>query len=176
VNRILVPLDGSDFSAQVLDTVKKTFAPQACEVILYNVAHRPDVITGYPPRPAAYEVTVPMYENQQDIELAHHPIYETQQEDAVIDTVKQTFEPTAQPLRSAGYRVKVEVDFGNAAEAIIERSRVGDVDLVAMTTHGRSGISRLLFGSVAEQVVRHVAVPVLLVRPNAEPNTAGAAS
>jgi nucleotide-binding universal stress UspA family protein len=45
------------------------------------------------------------------------------------------------------------------------------VDLVAMTTHGRSGISRLIFGSVAEQVLRHVSVPVLLVRPTSESNT-----
>ena len=51
------------------------------------------------------------------------------------------------------------------AEAIIERARAGDIDLVAMTTHGRSGISRLIFGSVAEQVLRHVTIPVLLVRP-----------
>jgi nucleotide-binding universal stress UspA family protein len=171
VNRILIPLDGSDFSAQVLETVKKTFAPSACELILFTVTARPEAYSGTPPRPAAYEVTVPMYEMQQDIELAQHPIYETQQEDAVIDTVKQQFDPVVNPLRSAGYKVKVEVDFGHAAEAIIERSRVGDVDLVAMTTHGRSGISRLIFGSVAEQVLRHVSVPVLLVRPTSESNT-----
>ncbi|MGW8318978.1 MAG: universal stress protein [Candidatus Promineifilaceae bacterium] len=40
-----------------------------------------------------------------------------------------------------------------------------DVDLVAMSTHGRSGLSELLFGSVAEAVVAGVSVPVLLVHP-----------
>ncbi len=176
MTRILIPLDGSDFSAQILETVKKSFAPSSSELILYTVAHRPEAISGLPPRPAAYEVSVPMYEHQQDIELAQHPIYETQQEDSAVDAVKIRFDPVMQDLQRAGFKVRVEVDFGNAAESIIERSRLGDVDLVAMTTHGRSGINRLIFGSVAEQVVRHVALPVLLVRPNQEPHADNAAT
>lgn len=165
MNRILFPLDGSEFSTQILDAAKKFFAPGACELVLYHVGPRAEGFTGLPPRPAAAEVPVPMYQSKEDVELSHHPIYESQEEDSEIADLKDRLEPLAQSLRSEGYRVKVAGDLGNPAEAIIERANGGDIDVVAMTTHGRSGISRLLFGSVAEQVVRHVSVPVLLLRP-----------
>lgn len=165
MNNILVPLDGSDFSAQVLPALKKHFDPHNSTLILYSVGARPDGFTGTPSRPATVEVQMPYYESQQDIELARHPIYESQEEDSLVSALTDQFSSLASSLRADGFTVKVEGEFGHPAEAIIERVRAGDVDLVAMTTHGRSGISRLIFGSVAEQVVRHVSVPVLLVRP-----------
>lgn len=61
----------------------------------------------------------------------------------------------------------VEVSFlkGAAGEELCRRVREADVDLVVMATHGRGPISRLWLGSVADYVVRHAEVPVLLVRP-----------
>lgn len=165
MNHILVPLDGSDFSAQVLTELKKFYPPQTTSLVLYTVGSRGEGHIGLPSRPAATEVPVPMYESQQDIELARHPIYESQELDSRYGALTDQFETKAEGLRSEGYTVTVEADFGHPAESIIERSRSGDIDLVAMTTHGRSGISRLIFGSVAEQVLRHVQVPVFLVRP-----------
>jgi nucleotide-binding universal stress UspA family protein len=63
----------------------------------------------------------------------------------------------------------VEADLGVPAESIIERARGADIQLIALATHGRSGVSRLLMGSVAEQVIRHTPVPVLVVRPELKP-------
>ncbi len=169
MNRILIPLDGSDFSAQVLGTVQKFFAPSACELVLYRVGTPTEGYTGLPPRPATAEVQVPMYDTDREIEFTRHPIYSSQEEDSALASLTDQLEALAQPLRDAGYTVTSDADLGNPAEAIIERARAADIDLVAMTTHGRSGISRLLFGSVAEQVVRHVSVPVLLLRPTPNP-------
>ena len=56
----------------------------------------------------------------------------------------------------------------NPAEAIIAAEKEVDADLVAMATHGRSGISRYTIGSVAEKVMRGGGVPVLMVRSNDE--------
>ncbi len=165
MTRILIPLDGSEFSAQILATVKKFFAPDTGELILYRIGAPTEGFTGLPPRPAASEMPLPMYETGQDVELAHHPIYESQEDDSRLSALSDQLESLAQSLRENGYAVRVQVDLGNAAEAIIKRTRAQDIDLIAMTTHGRSGISRLLFGSVAEQIVRHVSVPVLLLRP-----------
>jgi nucleotide-binding universal stress UspA family protein len=55
----------------------------------------------------------------------------------------------------------------DAAEALLERIDQHDVDLLALTTHGRSGLKRLTFGSVADRLIRHAAKPVLVVRNQA---------
>ena len=169
MNRILIPLDGSEFSTQIIAGVKKFFPAGACELVLYHVGARTDGHTGLPPRPAAPVVDVPMYESDKDAEFAQHPIYESQEDDTRVAAWRDELSPLAQALQGLGYSVKVEADLGHAADAIIERTRANDIDLIAMTTHGRSGITRLLFGSVAEQVVRHTAVPVLLIRPTPPP-------
>ncbi|MGH7392285.1 MAG: universal stress protein [Candidatus Rokuibacteriota bacterium] len=79
-------------------------------------------------------------------------------------------EEAAAYLRTAGARladqahVETRVRTGDAAAEIVEEARDGHADLIAMTTHGRSGLSRLLFGSVAETVLRRTTVPVFLKR------------
>lgn len=57
------------------------------------------------------------------------------------------------------------VDTGDPAEGILRAVKTEDIDLVVMGTHGRKGIDRIIFGSVAEQVVKKCTVPVLTVRP-----------
>jgi nucleotide-binding universal stress UspA family protein len=67
-------------------------------------------------------------------------------------------------LEARGVRVEWKVWYDEPGRAIVDAARSNDVDLIAMTTHGRGGLGRLLLGSVAETVVRTAAVPVLLVR------------
>ena len=67
-------------------------------------------------------------------------------------------------LRSKGATVKTMTGVGNAAEEIISAAKETNVDLIAMSTHGRSGLSRLAFGSVTDRVLRGGAKPVLVVR------------
>ena len=55
------------------------------------------------------------------------------------------------------------------AQAIVEAAKYRKADLIVMSTHGRSGIGRLVLGSVAEKVLRATAVPILLLRPGAAP-------
>ncbi len=66
--------------------------------------------------------------------------------------------------RLAGFPVEYAVRFGDPAEEILEESRESGADLIAMATHGRTGIARLWLGSVAEAVFRRRQVPVVLVR------------
>jgi nucleotide-binding universal stress UspA family protein len=67
-------------------------------------------------------------------------------------------------VRAQGVRVEHRRLSGAPGEAIAEESRRAEVDLIAMTTHGRGGFGRLVLGSVADYVVHHAACPVLLVR------------
>jgi nucleotide-binding universal stress UspA family protein len=60
--------------------------------------------------------------------------------------------------------VSWEVRNGRPDEEIVDAARASGADLIAMSTHGRSGLGRLLFGSVAEQVLRRAEVPVFLMR------------
>lgn len=61
--------------------------------------------------------------------------------------------------------VRAEVVAGSPADAIAEYTEKNGVDLIVMATHGRSGVSRIAWGSVADRVLRSVKVPVLMVRP-----------
>jgi nucleotide-binding universal stress UspA family protein len=56
------------------------------------------------------------------------------------------------------------VELGSAGETIIDYAHTHPVDLIVMATHGRSGLSRWVYGSVADKVLRGAEVPVLLVR------------
>jgi nucleotide-binding universal stress UspA family protein len=65
----------------------------------------------------------------------------------------------------AGLSVTSKVLIGYAAEEIINRANEDNVDMIVMGTHGRKGIDRILFGSVAEKVVKNAKQPVLTIRP-----------
>jgi nucleotide-binding universal stress UspA family protein len=72
----------------------------------------------------------------------------------------------AEPLRKAGLDVEVLVAFGwDAAEEIVKASRDLDVDVICMATHGRTALGKIVFGSVAEAVMRAADRPILTVRP-----------
>ncbi|HXG01991.1 MAG TPA: universal stress protein, partial [Candidatus Binatia bacterium] len=73
----------------------------------------------------------------------------------------------AAELRDRGVRVRTVVRRGDPVTEIASAARELEVDLVAMTTHGRSGLGRLLFGSVAEAVLRSTDLPVLMMRQTA---------
>ena len=65
--------------------------------------------------------------------------------------------------------VETSVWYGPAAYAIVEAARMRSVDQIVMTTHGRSGLGRLLLGSVAESVLRGTTTPILLLRAEGAP-------
>ncbi len=86
---------------------------------------------------------------------------------------EQSAESAEQFLRDVRSRIPEElgpvdvrvVEEGNAAAGIVREARREEVDLVAMATHGRGGLRRVILGSVAESVIRAAEVPVLLYRP-----------
>jgi len=91
------------------------------------------------------------------------PIMEIDHEAAV-----DYLEAIAVGLRQHHVQVTTEYPEGPAADEIVERARALGVSLILMTTHGRSGLGRLVFGSVADAVLRHAPCPVLLVHVTAE--------
>jgi nucleotide-binding universal stress UspA family protein len=80
------------------------------------------------------------------------------------DHAEQYLHEIKHSLNGKGLDVETHLCYGDAAYEIIDLSNRLEVDLIAMSTHGRSGIGRWLLGSIAEKVVRHSSRPVLLVR------------
>jgi len=69
-------------------------------------------------------------------------------------------------LRSAGVSTHLELRQGMAADEILRAARERKADLIAMSTHGRGGVVRMIAGSVAEEVLRKTELPILITRPN----------
>lgn len=136
IGRILVPLDGSDVSVGVLPSVEAIARLYDAEVILLRV-----------------EWTVPMATYPAEVATLRPP-----------REVEALLEPHRRRLEAAGLRVRSIAAYGPEASEILDAADREQVDLVAMSTHGRSGVSRWVFGSVAEQVIRHCGRPLLVRR------------
>jgi nucleotide-binding universal stress UspA family protein len=80
------------------------------------------------------------------------------------DTATEYLNALAARLRQKNINVSIDMTEGPANTAIIERASALGVSLILMTTHGRSGLGRMVFGSTADSVLRHSTCPVLLVR------------
>ncbi len=148
--RILVPVDGSDVSLGVLPLVEDLGRLYDSEVLLLRV-----------------EWTVPVAAAPYPAEVgALRPPRE----------VEATLEPTRRRLEQAGLRARSLAAYGPEALEILDAAEREQVDLVAMSTHGRSGLSRWIYGSVAEQVIRHCTRPLLVRRvfKGSEPDAARA--
>jgi len=167
---VLIPLDGSPFSRQIVPHIRHVLDPEAYRLVLLQVAEPPAGMLGMPPPLffSNWPLPVHAYATARDVERARHPIYASQQEHNTCAAIEAALSVEQAVLRDAGYAVSVIVRFGDPAEEIVACARDTDIDLVAMATHGRTGLRHLLMGSVAEQVLRRLAIPVMLVRPFAE--------
>jgi nucleotide-binding universal stress UspA family protein len=139
--RALVPLDGSTTAEGVVPFILQIAGPLGLDVTLLRV-----VIPA--PSTAAIEVGPVVLENT----------------DKLCAQAEAYLVPFATELRANSIRVTTHVRRGEPAQEILACVRDSKADLIIMTTHGRTGFSRLLFGSVAEAVLRHADVPVLLMR------------
>ena len=151
--KILIPLDGSKIGEAALpyveDLVSKLSPSVKVELTLLQVV---SVLTHYV---GAGEVMAPISYTEKEME-------QIQQE------ARAYLNKVAEGISSEKVSVEVRVGTGNAAKEIIKVADEINVDLIAMSTHGRSGISRWAFGSVTDRVLRGGHKPVLVVRAKKE--------
>lgn len=140
LNTVLIPLDESPVAETVLPFVKRIAGPLDFEVVLVEVLEP----VGPMPDGLSYMTA--------DTVAARIP------------GAKKYLEARATELRRTGLTVRTIVRTGEAAREIANAARESGADMVAMTTNGRSGFGKLLFGSVAERVLREADVPVLMMR------------
>jgi len=142
--RALVPLDGSPIAEAIIPFILEIAGPLDMEVVLLRVVE--------PIPPIALE-------GSRHIEVEDVELRRTHAEEYLA--------PIAVELRNKGVRVESRVRRGNAVDQIVAAVREAGADLIAMSTHGRGGLGRLMFGSVAQAVLRQAEVPVFLMRSTA---------
>ncbi len=145
--KILVPLDGSELAECSLEHAKAIAKGcNVADVILFRVIE-----------PFSAQTMSALSEVDDDT-LGR--VREQHRQDA-----KDYLAKIKTNLEAQGLRVEAIMTEGRTADEILRYSEKNNVDLIIMSTHGRSGLSHFLFGSVAEKVSRHSRVPVLLLAP-----------
>ena len=145
--KIMVALDGSKLAESVLphlETVIK--GAEFPEVI---------VVQAVEPLSIPYGREVSQFTSLEQVRA-----FETHQK---VEAEKYLKEIVAR-LRKTGVNAKADVIYGKSSEALSDYATKNNVDLVIIATHGRSGISRWVWGSVADRLIRSICVPVLMVR------------
>ena len=147
--KILIPLDGSKIGEAALpyveELVSKLSPRVKVELTLLQVV---SFLTRYA---VAGEAATPIFYTEKEME-------QIQQE------ARDYLNRVGEGIRSKRVSVEIRVGIGSAADEIIKAADEINVDLIAMSTHGRSGISRWAFGSVTDRVLRGGHKPVLVVR------------
>jgi nucleotide-binding universal stress UspA family protein len=139
--KILLAIDDSKFSEEAVRAVIAQIRPQEVEVRVLHVL-QPVTISPPPQMSAGYAPELEVQEKQ----------------------ARELVERAAKALRSASFKVDTAVEKGDVRLKIVDLAAEWKADLIVMGSHGRSGIKRLLLGSVAEFVARHAHCSVEIVR------------
>jgi len=142
--KILVPLDGSKTAEGVLPHAQALAYSEGAEIILLTVAANPAMDYVFSD-PAVAEKAVAEQEARS----------------------KKYIGDIESQLKTAGFKVSTLLRVGAVADVILKSADEIQVDVIAMSTHGRTGPARWLLGSVADRVVRNSKIPVLLIRARA---------
>jgi nucleotide-binding universal stress UspA family protein len=141
--KILVPLDGSPLAEAVLPHAQALARSEGAEIVLLRVA-----VT-----PARYL-------------FAHNPAGGDNIIHMIEKEAKDYMKAEVSKLQDEGVRVTGMTREGVVSEEILEAADETHADVIAMSTHGYLGVKRWLLGSVADRVVHHSHIPVILIHPN----------
>jgi len=145
--KILVPLDGSGWSQRAVPHAVEIARANDAELILMHV---------FTPPAREFAPDIALYSGEDP--------HQTMREQA-----KQYLIGLRTELRNENCQVRTHLSEGaDPAHLICDYAAAEDIDLIVMSTRGRSGIARLLFGSVAQKVMECIHVPVLLIKPDEE--------
>jgi nucleotide-binding universal stress UspA family protein len=146
LKNVLITLDGSELAESALPYARKIVAPSGTLTLLSIV----DV-----PEPGIYS----LYEVPTVATPGNFDEYISELKTAAYEYLEQV----AKPLRQTGLHVETVVEIGEPAVVILDEAKRRDVNAIVMSTHGRSGLQRWLFGSVTQKVLAGMHCPVFVV-------------
>ncbi len=150
---ILAPTDSSELSLIGLRHALELAQSQGAKVIVYNVA---DYREAFPYQRSTFHFN-------------HVKEFLNNRRNRIDKFLRRAFSELISQVD-----LRLEADIGIAHEKIVEKAEKEGVDMIVMSTHGRTGLAHMLIGSVTEQVVRHATCPVFSVRPQKETRLAEA--
>lgn len=143
LKHVLVPLDGSKLAEAALEHALNIIEPKA-QITLVSAIEAPELpVYGYYP-----VTTAPDYQEVKDKLLPYARHY--------LDGI-------AEDLRQKDFSVRTAAEMGDPAQVITEYAEKYQADAIVMSTHGRSGLSRWLFGSVTNKVLSAKPCPVYVI-------------
>ncbi|MDP3063802.1 MAG: universal stress protein [Chloroflexota bacterium] len=152
--KVLVPLDGSSLAEAVLPYAEELALAQKSLVVLLQVIPPPSQVVGFTGTADLGPMT------RTDVE-AINATMEAETRNAAAYLQKQ-----AGAMSERGVKAEWEVRQGPPGPTIVQCAKERGVDAIALSTHGRSGLGRLVFGSVAGHILRHWGLPILLIKPD----------
>ncbi len=148
--KILVCLDGSELAEQILPYAVAEALRFQGKLVLFKVV--PEPVAYSPGIPGAGAAPIQTDAMLSDAKMA-------------LDEAREYLEKIAAPFRKKGIKVETVSILGRAGEAILSYAEENNVNLIAIATHGRRGLERGVFGSVADYVLRESGLPMLVIRP-----------
>lgn len=149
-HKILIPLDTSSLAEGVLHYLPQFAVKEQVELLLVGAIE---------PNMYAYAMA------------SDEPLLISRLMEDIEQSFRQYLTGVQQRLLSEGYRVSTHLLYGDAAQCISDVATKEKCDLIAMTTHGRTGFSRWMLGSVADRVLRTADQPILLLRADLDLST-----
>ena len=149
---LLVALDGSQAAERVLEHAEALAGQFGSTITLLRATISTEMVLAEAAPANAGIGAIPAIQDPEPIVEADHA------------SAVEYLDNVAKRLRSSGCTVNVETPQGPADQVIVDRAKDLGVSLILTSTHGRSGLGRVVFGSVADSVLRHAESPVLLVR------------
>jgi nucleotide-binding universal stress UspA family protein len=143
---ILVPLDQSERAERILTHVEDLAARYKAEVVLLYVV---DIEPNY------------MVARPHGLEFDDTPLIDV---DAHVSVAQSYLDEWRQRLELKGLNARSRIEYGPVVGAIIEAAERENADLIAMASHGRSGLARVFYGSTAAGVLQRIDRPLLLIR------------
>lgn len=141
--KILVPLDGSPLAETVLPHAQAIAKKEGAEIILLRIP------------------TMPAQEF-----MDRQPAIAAKIKDEELAAAENYVNAKMRALKKNNIKVRTVTQAGPVPDTILEVAEKTHADMIAMSTHGRTGVQRWLIGSVADKVVHHAHIPVMLIHPN----------
>ena len=148
--RVLICLDGSELAEQILPYVKEQAKSFKSEVVLLHVTPEAVIVPPGIPGAPGYPIQTGAMVKEMGEEMIKAQEY--------LDRIALSFQ-------DVGLKTKRVVLEGAAGESIVKYAGEHKIGLIAIATHGRSGVGRAILGSVADFVIRESGLPVLMIRP-----------
>lgn len=164
-HKVLIPVDGSEFSRQIVPYVRRLLNSEEYTLILLRVGEPQKGIISSPTLPVTTIDPSMTYASSKDLDRALHPVCASDVEEGLRFELLKDLRKDVVHLEEEGYQVSLAVRFGDPAHEIVDAAKDLDVDMVTMATHGRTGLQHMVLGSVSEWVLRHLSIPVMLLRP-----------